>query len=433
MMPDVKSCAHILTKTQLCYREMGPRSSGVGAETPSPPPEKQDQTVGAATSESAFMSGDSSLMSTNVTPCTNSPEALDRKLTVSSTTQTESISRKVTCLQSQVPRVSVCDVTTQGAKRPTTLSRSFQSSDSVGPSLEAAFESAGGSDPLVSDEDTCVVIEEWPCGTEALADDQNGSDSVSMDYMRQVSDMSETTHRSDQLSADMRQNLSFSSIPEVEVKSPDSAIFSQDPTDISIKGITPRSDTSFSQDTGVSDNIVETEALTEQTRTNAEIMENIQRAKNFKGKIFLRPNRSSDNLLDECSDSESMTGSQASGIMLDDEQIASLMIESSDFVSFLEQNHWGPSEGRKSMTLPARLSYLQDYMNRAMPNADLSESTEVCCEVSMIGGTEPSGDLSSDVGKETSPVSTSLKADHFTNESLSNDYPYKEEEKEIFV
>ena len=44
-------------------------------------------------------------------------------------------------------------------------------------------------------------------------------------------------------------------------------------------------------------------------RTNAEIMERLQRAKGLKSPLsFLRPNRSHDDLLEEYSDSGSMTG-----------------------------------------------------------------------------------------------------------------------------
>ena len=44
-------------------------------------------------------------------------------------------------------------------------------------------------------------------------------------------------------------------------------------------------------------------------KTNAEIMDRLQRAKGLKSPLsFLRPNRSSDDLLDEASDTSSMTG-----------------------------------------------------------------------------------------------------------------------------
>ena len=81
---------------------------------------------------------------------------------------------------------------------------------------------------------------------------------------------------------------------------------------------------------------------------------------------FLRPNRRSrEDLLDELgSDTESLTGSMASVSVLDDEAIENLMMETGDYVHFLAQHsEICPQEGAsKVLTLPAKLSYLQEYV-----------------------------------------------------------------------
>ncbi len=105
----------------------------------------------------------------------------------------------------------------------------------------------------------------------------------------------------------------------------------------------------------------ENEADIENTRMNAEIMDTLQKAKNLKSP-FLRPNRSRDDLFDEGgSDCESITGSMASMSVMDDEQIENLMMETGSYVSFLAK-HAEAEPGRSTQTLPSRLSYLQDYV-----------------------------------------------------------------------
>ena len=128
--------------------------------------------------------------------------------------------------------------------------------------------------------------------------------------------------------------------------------------------LTPGSGPSSVQTTAVTspETEHEPEANVESTKTNMEIMETLQKAKNFKSP-FLRPNRSRDDLLEEASDNESIPGSMASVSVLDDDQIESLMLETGDFVNFLSRQDEGEVERIKSMTLPAKLSYLQSYMH----------------------------------------------------------------------
>ena len=53
----------------------------------------------------------------------------------------------------------------------------------------------------------------------------------------------------------------------------------------------------------------------------------------------------------------------ASVSVLDDDQIESLMLETGDFVNFLATQDEHEAEKIKSMTLPAKLSYLSNYMS----------------------------------------------------------------------
>ena len=139
--------------------------------------------------------------------------------------------------------------------------------------------------------------------------------------------------------------------------------------------LTPTSGQSSVHTTAVTSPDTENEADThiESTKTNMEIMESLQKAKNFKSP-FLRPNRSREDLLDEASDNESITGSMASMSVLDDEQIESLMLETSDYVNFLSRHGNLEAEKFKSLTLPAKLSYLQNYMHFRPEFIDMAET-----------------------------------------------------------
>ena len=78
---------------------------------------------------------------------------------------------------------------------------------------------------------------------------------------------------------------------------------------------------------------------------------------------FLRPNSSREDVLgDGGSETESITSSFASANMLDDEQIESLMLETADYQKFLAKMDALESDRFKQMSLPAKLSYLKNYV-----------------------------------------------------------------------
>ena len=96
--------------------------------------------------------------------------------------------------------------------------------------------------------------------------------------------------------------------------------------------------------------------------TNAEVMERVQRTKDVAQRRFLRLRRAShDNLLDEFSDTDSE--SVASVSMLDDEQVESLMQETSEYVDFLSKHEVTNSPLVRRMSLPGKLSHLANYVN----------------------------------------------------------------------
>ncbi len=118
---------------------------------------------------------------------------------------------------------------------------------------------------------------------------------------------------------------------------------------------------------------MEFKGISEQTRqTNEEIMASLQRAKglgsatssrtSMSSRPFLRPNpRSRDDLLDD-GDTESISGSFASASMLDDDQIESLMMETGEYSRFLEQLDEREAKKWKRRSLPAKLGYLEGHM-----------------------------------------------------------------------
>lgn len=186
----------------------------------------------------------------------------------------------------------------------------------------------------------------------------------------------------------------------------------------------------------------EPEAHVESTRTNMEIMESLQKAKNFKSN-FLRPNRSRDDLLEEASDSESIPGSMASVSVLDDDQIENLMIETGDFVSFLAKHEEMDGEKVKSMTLPAKLSYLQSYIsfkpefvesNHARAEGGSKGSSLNFDEESVdLGDHCGSGDMAGtiapdDMAAETQTLKMSEYDSCWSSEICSDDIPHSREE-----
>lgn len=107
------------------------------------------------------------------------------------------------------------------------------------------------------------------------------------------------------------------------------------------------------------------EADPDQIRFNAEIMATITQSKSSTmSRPFLRPNRSHDDFLcDGSSETESITSSFASAAMLDDEQIESLMLETTAYHEFLSKLDTSESDRFKRMSLPGKLSYLKNYVN----------------------------------------------------------------------
>lgn len=102
------------------------------------------------------------------------------------------------------------------------------------------------------------------------------------------------------------------------------------------------------------------------TQSNAAVMADLQKAKGVKGqKSLLVPKRKSqDDLLDEVSDNDSQSESIASQSVLDDDQIQSLMLEcpASDYSKFIARMDSRDSKKYKRMSLPIKLSYLENYM-----------------------------------------------------------------------
>lgn len=104
------------------------------------------------------------------------------------------------------------------------------------------------------------------------------------------------------------------------------------------------------------------EADPDQIRCNAEIMASISRSKS--SRPYLRPNRSHDDfLVDGSSETESVTSSFASAAMLDDEQIESLMLETTAYHDFLAKMDSNECDHFKRMSLPGKLGYLKNYVN----------------------------------------------------------------------
>lgn len=107
------------------------------------------------------------------------------------------------------------------------------------------------------------------------------------------------------------------------------------------------------------------EADPDQIRFNAEIMATITQSKSSSmSRPYLRPNRSHDDFLcDGNSETESITSSFASAAMLDDEQIESLMLETTAYHDFLGKMDSSECDSFKRMSLPGKLSYLKNYVN----------------------------------------------------------------------
>jgi len=125
----------------------------------------------------------------------------------------------------------------------------------------------------------------------------------------------------------------------------------------------PDSEKSLAFSTAMSSPDSENNSEREHTmNTNAEVMERVQQTKDLARQRFLRLHRAShDNLLDEFSDTDSE--SIASVSMLDDEQVESLMQETSEYVDFLTKlDATNPLLVRR-MSLPGKLNYLTNYVS----------------------------------------------------------------------
>ena len=99
------------------------------------------------------------------------------------------------------------------------------------------------------------------------------------------------------------------------------------------------------------------DADSECQRTNAEIMDDLRKAKSI-ARAFLRPNKSLDSL-DDMSDVESVSESLSSVAMLDDEQVECLMMDTAEFTTVLTADK---KPANRADSLPARLSYLDEYL-----------------------------------------------------------------------
>lgn len=106
------------------------------------------------------------------------------------------------------------------------------------------------------------------------------------------------------------------------------------------------------------------EAMLDPSRTNAEVMQSIMRLKS----TAISPpvsflNYGFNHLGDENSDKDSVTSSYVNANVLSDEQIESLMLETGDYKKTLEKMNPAELGQFKGLELPAKLSYLQDYVN----------------------------------------------------------------------
>lgn len=98
--------------------------------------------------------------------------------------------------------------------------------------------------------------------------------------------------------------------------------------------------------------------------TNAEVMKSIMQVKFAADSHSLVVHRSSHgHLSDDLSDLESVTSSYIGANLLSDEQIESLMLDTSDYKKLLEGMSTTEIGHFKDLELPAKLSYLQKYLN----------------------------------------------------------------------
>ncbi|ELU11835.1 hypothetical protein CAPTEDRAFT_188643 [Capitella teleta] len=97
-------------------------------------------------------------------------------------------------------------------------------------------------------------------------------------------------------------------------------------------------------------------------RSNAEVMKDLQAKKGERFLMPLRKRSSQEDLIDE-TDHDSHSSSLASASVLDDDQIQSLMLETPnhEYSKFISRNT--DNDKYKRMSLPIRLSYLENYMN----------------------------------------------------------------------
>ena len=132
------------------------------------------------------------------------------------------------------------------------------------------------------------------------------------------------------------------------------------PQCIALTLTSPDSEKSFAFNAQTSSPDSEQERTT--MNTNAEVMERVQRSKDVACRRFLRLRRAShDNLFDEFSDTDSE--SVASVSMLDDEQIESLMQEPGEYADFLSRIEATDAPLVRRRSLPGKLSHLANYVS----------------------------------------------------------------------
>ena len=148
------------------------------------------------------------------------------------------------------------------------------------------------------------------------------------------------------------------------------------------------------------------------TDDNAEIMRNIQQAK--QGKLaYLHPRLSSDNLLDDMSDTDSIGDSIASATMLDDQQIENLMLETNDYASVLDSASQLSQDDLdlKRNSLPPSLSYLENYVHFRQ------ESMEDSPDISDTDDLEAKGERPDGNGSSLNDECSTSQSMHKTDES----------------
>ena len=326
--------------------EMGSRGAGVGAETPEPPPTLESETSDSADSPTKSEMAEMGLSTRN------GDRSAARLLRRSDSVGAPQVSGSITSRGSPVggqdrrplPRSTSADIAHIRRDSPKSLRL-----NSITSSLPSPSHNGCQTDPDLKDRRH-----------------QNGHGKDSPHGELQTATVSSGTPSSPQ--KDSQENDVSKSGDSNHLQVSEAAENGSESGDL----LTPKSDLSSSQASATSPE-TDNEADTESQKTNAEIMATLQKAKSLRSP-FLHPNRSREDLLDEVSDNESITGSLASLSVLDDEQIESLMMETGEYITFLaKQTEECTSSSPSKRTLPVKLAYLQDYVKFDHEWVDVAE------------------------------------------------------------